>query len=114
MFLGDRPAALEKGTDEQWRYCTTTFSDENHGFIQLGNGRAAHPIRNAVIFGCCKHRISSTLASRRTIHACGLSPQCTFTAVYNAVSWDAVGSKAFRHSNRFCGDVIVVSGCVRA
>lgn len=103
MFLGDRLAALEKGTDEQWRYCTTTFSDENHGFIQLGNGRAAHPIRNAVIFGCCKHRISSTLASRRTIHACGLSPHRAHSRQFTMRS---VGMRLeARHSGIVTGSV---------
>jgi hypothetical protein len=63
--------------------------------VDLRNGRAAHPIRNAVVFvGICKHRIlSSTLERRRTIHACDsaphrANPQFTMRSVVS----DAVGT----------------------
>jgi hypothetical protein len=76
----------------------TRRSNKNHGFIDHGNGRTAHPIRDAVIYGSCKHRICSTLERRRTIHACGLSPPPCTPAVYNAVSQhisDAVRNEPF-------------------
>lgn len=113
--LGKRHRSLFNGGG------ATRRSYENYGLIDLGNGRAAHPIREAVIFGSCKHQICLTLERRHNNSCLRTQPPLCTPAVYNAVSQvisDAVGNEPLVYNSGVVtgeeGDVvvIVVRGCV--